>query len=334
MKSTTLLFLFVLFGLAACNPAASAPTATMVPTAAAKTGTLRINLPTNAGIADIPVLMALDALKSQGYTVETADFAQFELLTAALVKGDLDIASGGNEQTWAAISKGAPIRTIIGWNTDPYYMVSKQELQDCAALTGKVVAMNIAKGTFTRMFDQYVQQHCPGTTPQIIVIQSANNRVPALLSGQVDAALLKLDGKLEVERQAPGKFHPLMSFNKEFPQLLLSGYHVRREFGTQHPEIVKDLVRAVVEASRRIQDKQSLYAAIAKFLPTTTNAQAVADAYLAEGTWDLNGGWTPERIQATLEFAKKANVVPAELKAEDVTDLSYLNAVLDEIGRK
>lgn len=328
--------LIVLIGLVGCQTAFASPTA--IPfsptTPAAKKGSIRINLPTNPGIADVTVLMALDDLRSQGYKVETTDFAQFDLMTVALVKGDLDIASGSNQLSWTAIAKGAPIRSIIGWNADPYYLVARREIQSCADLNAKTVALNVSKGTFATMFDLYLKQHCPGTASQIIVIPAANNRVPGLLSGQVDAALLKLDGKLEVERESPGKFNPIINFAQEFPQVVISGYSVRQEFAAQHPEIVRDIVRANVIANRRVQDRQALYAAIAKYLPTDANTHAVADAYLAQSTWDLNGGWTPERLQSTFDFFKTSAQVPENLKIEDVADLSYLNAVLDEIGRK
>jgi hypothetical protein len=63
-------------------------------------------------------------------------------------------------------------------------------------------------------------------------------------------------------------------------------------------------------------------------------AKTLVDAYLAANAWDPNGALTRENIQYTLDFLKQTKDVPAELTFEDVADLSYLNAVLAELGRR
>jgi hypothetical protein len=55
---------------------------------------------------------------------------------------------------------------------------------------------------------------------------------------------------------------------------------------------------------------------------------------LAREFWDLSGSYTLESVQATLDFLQEHGSLPPGLKAEDVADLSYYEAVLDEIGRQ
>lgn len=48
----------------------------------------------------------------------------------------------------------------------------------------------------------------------------------------------------------------------------------------------------------------------------------------------MNGGYTMESVQANIDFLVETAVLSPGLKPDDVADLSYLNAVLDEIGRQ
>lgn len=277
--------------------------------------------------------MAMDELRSQGYTVVLVSFARFDVVAAALARGDLDFAHTSNQLIWAAIAKGSPIRTLMTRNIDPYLMVTKQEIQSCGDLNNKVVALPTTAGLTSAIFIEYQKQYCQVASPQIAVM--SGDRYPGLISGQLDAALLELDDWLELERQAPGRFHVLIDFAKEFPQLEITAYHVHQDFAAKHHEIVKDFVRALVKAHRQVQAKPVLQNTIVEYASLdSARAQTAADAYLAHDVWDVNGRLTYERVQYTLDFLAKAGSLPAGMKAEQVADLSYLDAVLKEIGRK
>jgi ABC-type nitrate/sulfonate/bicarbonate transport system substrate-binding protein len=110
---------------------------------------------------------------------------------------------------------------------------------------------------------------------------------------------------------------------------------VRREFGEQHPEMVKDVIRALFAARRSIQDPQVLREAVIKYLDLEPDeAQQVADTYLEQEIWDASGTYTLETVQATIDFLQEYGDLAPGLTAEDVADLSYYDAVLDEIGRQ
>jgi hypothetical protein len=50
--------------------------------------------------------------------------------------------------------------------------------------------------------------------------------------------------------------------------------------------------------------------------------------------WSPNGGLTEENMQNTLSFYQDNLEMDMNLTVESVADLSHLNAVLDEMGRK
>ena len=95
-------------------------------------------------------------------------------------------------------------------------------------------------------------------------------------------------------------------------------------------------MRALLEANRRVAaDRPMLYAEAQKRIGLdAAAAKETADMYLDTNAWDPNGGLTAENVKFTLDFLTGIGAVPAGLKVENVADLSYLNAALDEIGRK
>ena len=334
-------FMLVLFGTAAAGCSAQAPTA-IPPTAPSATavprklGTIRFSLTGNLKVLDMPRLMALDSLKEQGYTVEQTNLASSDLVPIALTRGDIEFGSSDTSVMWSAIAKGADIRTIVGRTNTTFFLVTKQELQTCGDLNDRPIAFNSSTSVGSLMFQKYLKQNCPGITPQMLLINDSNSRMASLRAGSIDGAWLELDAWLQLKRQEPGKFRILIDFAKEFPQVQFSSFSVRQAWAEQNPETVKDFIRALLMAQRRvIANPQLLRDGIVKYLSIdSSSARESADAYLSLNVWDANGGLTRENVQYMLEFLTSDGNLPAGLKPEGVADLSYLNAVLDEMGRK
>jgi ABC-type nitrate/sulfonate/bicarbonate transport system substrate-binding protein len=300
-----------------------------------KHGTLRIEVEAEADVADIPWLKAINLLKEQGYTIESTSFADLTLAVAAMAAGDLDIASPGSKVAWTAIGKGAPIFTFVDTYANTVMMVATRDIQTCADLDGKSVAVPGVSAVRTAMVHAFLRENCPDVKPDIVIVKGGSNRMAALLSGQVDAAAQDIDDLIILEREKPGQFHALAVFAQEFPGVQTASYLVRREFAEQHPEMVKDVIRALFTARRNLQDPGVLREAIIKHLDLEPDeAQRMADAYVAQAIWDASGRYTLEAVQASIDFFQEYGDFPPGLKAEDVADLSYYEAVLDEIGRQ
>src|SRR5438128_9196915 len=108
MRKFLVLSIFLL-GATAVACSALAPSVP-VPTATPRVlETLRFSLNGPPDVLDVPRLMAIDSLKAQGYTVEQTQFADQNVIVAALLKGDLDFGSGDTSLAWAAIAKGGDL---------------------------------------------------------------------------------------------------------------------------------------------------------------------------------------------------------------------------------
>lgn len=306
------------------------------PRAPEKSGTIRLLVITNTDIRDIPLGLAVESLKAQGYDVEITQMANGVLMTEALAHGDAELGSFNNQTLWTAIAKGVKARTLMQRLNFPNLLVARREVKDCRALNGKPLAIGAQTGLNPLLVELWLERNCPQTKPRLLVVPESTGRAAAVAAGAVDAALLPLEEFLKLQQQTPGQYVALVDLVKAFPLLQVNGVHARTDWLQQNPQAAKDFIRALLLAHRSVIDNpQVLYDKAVEQLKLDSNAaKTLVDAYLAANAWDPNGALTRENIQYTLDFLKQTKDVPAELTFEDVADLSYLNAVLAELGRR
>jgi ABC-type nitrate/sulfonate/bicarbonate transport system substrate-binding protein len=302
----------------------------------AETRTFLIDVPETGDAIDIPWFMAVEALEEQGYAIERVHFSAVDATTVlAMDEGNLDMCSMSNQLAWSAIAEGAPLITFLDMAPTQFILGAKKEVQTCADLDGRPVAISEVSTVSGAMLNVYIERNCPEAEPDFLIVKKASGRMAALLSGEVDAATIDLQGLIYLEGEDPGAYHALIIFAEEFPGLQINSYVTRRDLAEQYPELIKDLIRAVFDARRSLQDPQLLSEAIVEYLPVQPpDPQQVADLYLSGSTWDLSGEYTLDTVQATMDFMQEYGDLAPELEAKDVADLSYYEAVLDEIGRQ
>ena len=185
------------------------------------------------------------------------------------------------------------------------------------------------------MLNRYIETRCPGTRPSLLVVAGEGTRLAGLLAGELDAAVMDLENLERVDGTRRGEISTLVVFAEEFPGLTTSSLFARRELTQKYPATVKDWLRALLDARRRIQDPRVLAEEfVARLGMAPAVAQKTAATYLARKFWDVNGRYTSQVVQKNIDFAVAAGSVKPGMKASDVADLTLLTAVLDEIGRK
>jgi NitT/TauT family transport system substrate-binding protein len=270
------------------------------------------------------------------YTVETNFFAGADIAVAALSRGDTDIGNGSTRTYWAAVAKGAGIRTVMEQVSLLWSLVAKPEIENCTMLDGRRFALTSTSSLSSALSNAYFQKNCPGVKPEIILIADSRNRAAALQAGEIDATPLELSEVIELRRDAPSRFHELVNFAVTLPEIRGTGIHVNHAWATQHPDRVRDYLTAVLTVHRRTRENPRLLKeALGKYLEfDPARAQEIADAYLARDSWRVNGNLTRTAVAASLDFFIQTGSLPAGLNADQVSDLSYLDAVLQEMGRK
>ena len=313
----------------ACTSSTPHPAAT----SAARTR-LRIVESGPRDIKSVPFLMAVDALRTEGYDIEFVTVQSFDLVPAVLTRGDAEMGRVSTQAAWTAIAKGAALRSVVEANGS-WEVVARQDIRHCRDLHGQGTAFSSARSVNMAMLQRFIADRCPGTEPQLVLISHSNSRVAALLAGRIAAAQLELQDVLQLDRQAPGRFHTLLQTSTEFPQVAVFTYAVRQDWAQQHPAVVKAFIRAFLTAQRHVIDNpRRVDEAATRFSVDVVDAGTLADIYRTRKLWDANGGLTAEKIRSSLDFLAAERAVPEGLHPTQVADLSYLSAVLDEIGRR
>lgn len=297
---------------------------------------IRVGFSTAADMGDIASLIALELLAERGYKVEPVFYSGAELSVAALAKGDVQFGNGSTRTHWTAIAKSAEIVTIMEQAANAWSIVSTPETVACADLQGKRLAITSMGSLNGALLNAYIRINCPGTAPNIVLIANSESRAAALMTGAIDAAPLETSDLMRIERLAPGRFRRLVDFATSLPRLKTTGIYVNRAFATQHAEVVKEYLEAVLTVHRRIRNEPALVeAAVVKYLGMEkAEAAELAQFYMDANIWDANGGIDRESIAYSIDFFTKMDSIPPGLTEANVADLAYLNQVLDKIGRR
>lgn len=338
--------------LAACTPAAPA---TQRPTQAAPTVSAPTAAPTTAitnskdfwigftstGLSSAPFLAAIaDLNANDGYDIKTPVLAQSELVTEGVAQGQFAFGSGANNAVLAAIQEGANLKVLVDRVSNEWTLYARTAVTECAGLDGQRLALHSDGAVSTAMVRNYIETNCAGTEPQEVFIEGSPNRVAALLADQIDASPLELGDSITIDNEAGDRFSLLSSFSADLPDLKTTSIYVNGDWAEQNPQSVTDVVRAVIEQFRLVADDPAYLEQIAREqVPDAINDETIAQAtqrYVDLEMFPVNGGLTEENLQYTAEFfgPEGTGSVDEVIPLEEWSDLSFLNTVLDELGRQ
>jgi ABC-type nitrate/sulfonate/bicarbonate transport system substrate-binding protein len=156
-----------------------------------------------------------------------------------------------------------------------------------------------------------------------------------MLAGRFDAAMMPGEELVKLQAMSAGRFYLLASAAVEYPDLQVDGIQVRGRWASEHPDAVRALLTAQLQAHRLIRAEPDVLRreAVGRLRLDPAIATAIADAHLAQKIWDVNGGLTEAGIASTIAFLVETKGLPRALAPADVADLSYLEHVLRAIGR-
>lgn len=325
-----LIGLLILTLASACSGTAAQTTPTVTPL------TIRVAYTSAKGLSDIPSQLAQQRLSAQGYVIEPTFYSSGELVVAAVSQGQADFAYGNPYTFVLASTKGAKSKWISTKVANTFLVAGVESIKTCADLANQRLGINSTGALNTILIKKYINQTCPGTTPEMTVISGSDNRAAALIAGQLDASLLELADWEQLDAKTPGKFHIIFNFAKDLPEMIVTGLFVSDDFAAKHPDAVKDYLRANLQVNRDIaQDHSLLLNEAAKELDIdAATLKPVVEDYFKFNAWDQNGGLNDNLVKVNLDFLDTLDGFDTSVTPAQVADLSFLNSVLDEIGRK
>jgi NitT/TauT family transport system substrate-binding protein len=211
----------------------------------------------------VPLVIAQERgyMKEEGLDLKLV-FMQNAAGLQALIANQVNF-SGSGSSALVAISKGnAPLRTVLAFNDQVLqWIVARPNIKSLRDLSGKKVATTGVASIAAYMFRNIlIKQNIPKDI--VLIDPGPVNRLPALLSGTVDAAIVSPEERYAALDQG---MRDLMFFGKEVKNSW-GTFATSERFLKEQPKQLAGFVRAVIKGLRIArQDREGTIAAVTKF---------------------------------------------------------------------
>jgi len=229
--------------------------------------------------------------------------------------------------------RGLPLKVVIYFNGRPLHvLVARPELKTLPDLRRKVVGF-AGYGDSTEFMLRAILRQAGMELEkdvQAFQVSGSGQRLQALLSGKLDAAIVPPPFNFEAESRG---FVRLMSAADVF-ETSVSGLALHADTLKEKPAQVKKMLRALLKAQRFIRsNKNESVRVMAQWLKLEPAiAEASYDIYIKG--MSLNG-MVPERVlESDIERARKEPQMREPVPVGRVVDFGLLKEALHELGMK
>ena len=297
---------------------------------------VRIALGDVASVETLCFLVALDRAKDRGLDYEMTAFAKEQLAIQAVIGGQMDIAVG---TPYSIIQKSkVPIRNFFQLSKLVFYPVVANKYKTWQDLDGEPFTFH-ARGTGTEAIGDIIIKREGITLGQRSYVPGSENRIIAMMKGQIDATIVDLSNKNLLMEKAGDKFHVLPGVtDPASDEVLFAEIGWLKENEASVAILVEELLRTWRDMAKdpSIIDQERKKRNLLSDLPKELLDEV--DAYYKEavdgGLYDPNGGGV-EAAKADFEFYVAAGQMdgPAEdLKVEDYWYFAPLDAAKAKLG--
>jgi len=321
-------------------PTAAAATATAVPkaTCAAKKVTIAVPVtPPNVVHLTPYVADSFGYFKDENLTVELVRFDGGVGSLRASASGAIDLAGTSAEPVLDAIANGADVKIVYTYapNVDVSFAVGAG-IKTLADLKGKKMGVQ-EPGGFADVMTRIVLKKA-GVDPKDVtfVTTTTAGRVQALATGTTDTAVLHIDQVKAVQKQTP-TISVLANMWEILSDYQYSVYIVPTQTLKDDPNTTECIIRALMRANRAMYDPASRQKVIDLAVKEGKIDPAIAadtfDLLVKAKAWPQNEGLLKANIEGTIKSEKDFGKITKNLTFEDVTDLTIVKKVVDQLGR-
>ena len=229
--------------------------------------------------------------------------------------------------------KGLPMKIVTYFNGRPLHvLVAKREFKSVAELRGKIIGFAGYGDSTEFMLRAMLSQAGMGIEKDVQAFQvsGSGQRLQALLSGKLDAAVVPPPFNFEAESKG---FVRLMAVADVF-ETSVSGLALHNDSLREKPAQVKKMLRALLKAQNFIRsNKTDSVRVIADWLKLEPAiAQASYDIYVKG--MSLNGIVGERVLESDIERARKDQQVKEVVPVGKVVDFALQREALNELGMK
>jgi NitT/TauT family transport system substrate-binding protein len=235
-------------------------------------------------------------------------------------------------QGGSAIMRGAPLKIVMAFDSRPsWFLLGTKNMKTIQDLKGKQLAVS----SFGAALDQMTRELLPrfGMEPMRDVILRAieppPNRLAALLSGAVDAAVLTHPETIVARRQG---FNQLLFFGDHI-EFVSAGVVATERNITQRPDFVRRFIRGALKTFYWLKENEK--EVVARLAKATKSSEADGlELYRTGFKLFSQDGAIPRRLQERMiSLQRKVLNIEKEVPPESVYDFSFVRAGNKELGK-
>jgi ABC-type nitrate/sulfonate/bicarbonate transport system substrate-binding protein len=261
-----------------------------------------------------------------GYEFELVEFESPETQTQALATGDIDVGTAGPATVFAAAEQELDLKIFLGYQNNAFVLVTKKALGTCESLEGQRVGVHSLESTTYALLLTYIQEECPDTKPNILVVPGSENRLNGLLQDQLDAAPVDLQSVVQLFDARPDDFAIVGSFS-ELP--VIGGvFYATPDWLSENEPLVLDFISVYLQTVEDAYADPNILVEKGKTYLSAVEPELLPDvvaAWLDAKVFDPTGGLTDEQLQFTYDFFAELTPYANVTGPQDVTDRSYLD---------
>jgi NitT/TauT family transport system substrate-binding protein len=324
---------FVRNMLVAAAGAVMAVTAFTAPAAAQK---VQIALGDTISVETVAYLIALERAKDRGVDYNLTSFAKEDLAIQAVVNGQADLGIG-TPYSVAQKSK-APLRGLFQVTRLVFFAVADKSYKTWKDLDGQPMTFH-ARGTGTEAIGNILAEKNGIKFGQRNYVPGSENRVVAMMNGQIKATILDLANKNLLLSKASDRFHVLPGLDeKASDEILFARTDWLEKNAAKADIIVEEFAKLWQEMAKNpgVIEQERAKRGLLKDLPKELLADV--NKFYAEavenGVFEKSGG-SPAAVKADFVFYTQAGQMtgnPAELKVEDFWTFGPLDRARAKTG--
>lgn len=294
---------------------------------------LKLGHPSTISLYDMPAVMTRERLNSHGWNVSSVEFTRTDLNVQALAQGTIQVANSQVMDPVRANLKGAKLLFVMENNGGEFLMIGKNEIKDCKDTDGKRFAIHGEAATTSLVAKLWLLNDCK-VKPNIMVIPGGENRIIALQNNQIDATIVQLGDWLNLDAQAPGRYHIIKTGN--LFNISGASFWATEDWLRKNDEVATAYFAELLKTFRMVHaNPKILEPVVAKYLPDMPKniiAPAIKAYIEVVRAWPQNGGDT-SILDDTVKFFSQNGELKSGINTKEMVEPKIVANALNKIGR-
>jgi len=278
----------------------------------------------------LPAWLAKDSgiFEKNGLDVQLVFFTGGTTAVMALVSSDTPIAQLAGAAVINSVMAGSDAALIAGGVTSlNYYLLGRPEIKTPEQLKGGSVAIS-RFGSSSDFIARYALQKVgltPGKDVTIVQVGSGPDRLAAIFTGRVTAAVINPPSSFQAEQKGLAVLADVAKMGLAFQH---TGPATTRRYIKEHQDIVRRYVRGHVEAVQRMYtDKEGTVKVLGKYMGGGVDREILEktrDNVLTEALFPKKQYPTIEGVKFVLEDLSERDPRAKTAKPEQFIETSFI----------